>query len=109
MSSKMKDSAMMMFSCMRFMQSGPDGAMPLMLAAFGADVTSGDMYCPSKTVPLPKPPGVKMVYNKGLPQKTIAAGVPLKKGDKKERDSISEENKATLWAKSEAAVGAFFP
>jgi len=108
MSEKLSAGMMKALIFMKLVQSGPDGAMPLMQACFGADVASGDMYCPSKSTLLPKPPGIKRVYNKGLPQKTIAAGVPLKKGDKKEAGSVSAANKETLWAKSEVATGITF-
>ena len=82
--------------------------MPLMHACFGADVASGDMYCPKRQIPLPTGKGPKMVYNKGLPHKTVAAGVPVFGAkDKKEKLTCDEAAKATLWTKSEAAVGVF--
>ena len=103
-----KAQALKAFSCFRLMQSGPDGAMPLMQACFGADVASGDMYCPKHQAPVPTGKGPKLLYNKGLPQKTVAAGVPVfGPKDKKEKLTCDDAAKTTLWAKSEAAVGAF--
>ena len=49
------------------------------------------------------------MYNKGLPHKTIAAGVPVfGTNDKKEKHCTSAEAKRTLWTKSDAAVGMLF-
>lgn len=89
------------------MQSAPDAAMPMMQAAFAADVSSGDMYCPEKKFFLP-PPTAKLVYNKGLPKKTIAAGEPVYENDSKEIRSINSEYQSVLWTKSEDAVGIKF-
>ena len=59
---------MKIFKGSGMMQSGADGAMPLLTACFGADVASGDMYCPSKQVfrrpqrsPLPLLPPLQTV------------------------------------------------
>jgi len=109
MNGGLKKGAMKAFACIQYMQSAPDGAMPFMKACFAADAASGDMYCPSKKAVLPTAKGPKILYNKGLPHTTVAAGVPVfGPKDKKEKLTVDDAAKETLWAKSEAAVGLTF-
>lgn len=107
MPKSIKSAAMSMFKCSGMMQSGADGAMPLMAACFSSEANSGDMYCPKQMAPLP-PPTCMMINNKGLPKRTIIAGKSVKTGDSKEAHSLDAEVQSMLWTKSEAAVGLTF-
>jgi len=83
-------------------QSGPDGACPLILACFGSEAHSGDLYCPSKKYTVPSMPMPTGMYTKGAPMKTILAGLPFKPG--KEARSVNAELKARCLAATEAAI-----
>lgn len=84
------------------MQSGADGACPLMLAAFAVDANSGDFYMPEGG-------------SSGYPVRCIVGGQPG--GDRSEVIAKSYDNealtmhapsRAMLWERSEAATGVSF-
>ena len=85
-------------------QSAADGAAPLMAAAFGAGVGSGDFFMPGDfedgTV-------------KGMPVKCMTGGRPTPTSDhireKFENEALTMDvgNRELLWEASEAAVGAW--
>jgi len=83
-------------------QSAPDGACPLMEAAFGASADSGDFYMPGDLVK-------KTVV--GVPKKCITAGRPTPFSDhvKMKYDdetlTMNPANHQLLWAESERATG----
>lgn len=83
------------------MQSGSDGACPLIMGCFASDAQSGDLYCPSNVFP----PMIGLYVN-GMPFKSIENGVPYKKG--REKAVVEADNKKVLWLKSEAAIGEKF-
>jgi NAD(P)-dependent dehydrogenase (short-subunit alcohol dehydrogenase family) len=80
------------------MQSAADGACPLMAAAFGADVHSGDFFMPGDLVQ-------KTVV--GLPVKCITAGKPtpsskyIEKSFDNEKLTLDDANQQLLWEMSE--------
>ena len=83
-------------------QSGGDGACPIIMASFASEATSGDLYCPSKTLILPP---IGRVYTKGMPFRSIVGGVAYKKG--KEKRSVTSDWKKKCWEATEAAIGTF--
>lgn len=96
-----------MFCCMSAAgkvtpQSAADGACPLILAGFGPGVDSGDFYMPESMA------GSMVV---GSPVKCMEAGKATPKADFQEQKfeheklTLSPENQALLWAKSEEAIG----
>ena len=83
------------------LQSGADGACPLILASFAPDAESGDMYMPSGG-------------SAGYPVKCITRGVPtptsedIRKRFGNEVLTMHPPSRAMLWAASEAATGVRF-
>merc|ERR1712007_219733 len=74
-------------------QGAKDGTAPLMMACFAPDAKSGDFYAPAQGT-------------KGVPQKTISEGVPVKSGS--EKLTTSQANKDTAWINSLEACGLAF-
>ena len=64
-------------------QSGPDGACPLMMAAFSSGAQSGDFYTPSVQIGYCVGP-----YVRGPVQRTIVGGIPGKP-DQEETDALA--------------------
>lgn len=74
-------------------QSAKDGCMPIAIAAFGEDAKSGDMYIP-------------LNVSKGVPVKSIEAGVPVKAGT--EKDACNKENMELVWNACEQGLSMTF-
>ena len=83
-------------------QSAADGACPLMEAAFGENVGSGDFFMPGS-----------LIKNTvvGMPTKCITNGIPspstdyIKKAFRMEELTMMQENRTLLWRESEKVCG----
>lgn len=84
-------------------QSGADGACPLIAACFGADATSGDFYVPEYQALNVFGLGP---YLKGPPIKTIVGGIPRQPG--MEARSLNVATQEACWAAAEVAMGEKF-
>jgi hypothetical protein len=84
------------------MQSGPDGACPMLLAAFSPHANSGDFYMPQGG-------------SSGYPVRCMVEGQPggersekIAKGYDNEALTMHAPSRAMLWEMSEAAAGVSF-
>lgn len=90
-------------SCCGILQSGGDGACPLIECCFDPAANSGDLYAPTGAA------WFTSLYTKGVPRKVIEGGQPAKglKGRVFEEVSITEENKKAAWDGTQACIKDF--
>merc|ERR1712048_1387543 len=94
-----------MFSpnCLGILQSGGDGACPLIECCFDPAANSGDLYAPTGAA------WFAPLYTKGIPRKVIEGGQPAKglKGRVFEEVAVIEENKQVAWDQTQACIKDF--
>lgn len=85
------------------MQSGGDGACPLIDCCFSPDANSGDLYAPTGTA------WFATLYTKGVPRKVIEGGKPAKglTGRVFKELAVIEENKNAAWNQTQACIKDF--
>jgi NAD(P)-dependent dehydrogenase (short-subunit alcohol dehydrogenase family) len=89
--------------CCGILQSGGDGACPLIECCFFPGANSGDLYAPTGSA------WFIALYTKGVPRKVVEDGKPAKglKGRVFEEVSCSEENKKAAWDRTQECIKAF--
>eukprot|EP00746_Dinoflagellata_sp_MGD_P037348 gnl/MRDRNA2_/MRDRNA2_189713_c0_seq1.p1 gnl/MRDRNA2_/MRDRNA2_189713_c0~~gnl/MRDRNA2_/MRDRNA2_189713_c0_seq1.p1 ORF type:complete len:377 (+),score=49.33 gnl/MRDRNA2_/MRDRNA2_189713_c0_seq1:101-1231(+) len=90
-------------ACCGILQSGGDGACPLIECCFDPGANSGDLIAPTEAAWFVK------LYTKGVPRKVVKDGKPAKglKGRVFEEVSCKEEHKQAAWEQTQAIIKSF--
>ena len=87
----------------KLIQSGADGACPLLAACFGSEADSGDFFAPAYQALNFLGVGP---YLKGPPIKTVKGGMPAQPG--MEARALNLATQEACWAAAEEAIGEKF-